>query len=647
MRYWRLGPVATPFRQHKGMRVPHGARLTRRTFLDGAAVGGLAGLLPPSRVAATTPEWRHALSLLGEPKYPAGFPHFDYARPDAPKGGQVRLGVQGTFDNFNLFTAGVRGELESGVGTLLHDTLMVPSQDEASTEYGLIAEAVTFPEDRSSVTYRLNPAARFSDGRPITQADVIFSFETLKATSPFYAFYYHNVVKAEPTGERAVTFTFSEKGNRELPQIVGQIPVLPKHWWTGTGPNGAPRSPTETTLEPPVGSGPYRIKAFEAGRYALYELNPDFWARDLNVARGHNNFREIRYEYYRDGTVLLEAFKGDRTDYRSENSARQWATSYDFPAVTEKRVIREEFPIRNMGVMQAFAFNLRRPRFTDARVRRAFNLAFDFEDTNRSLFYGLYERIDSYFYGTDLASSGLPQGRELKLLEGLRDKIPASVFTTPYKNPVNGSNDAVRANLREAIRLLGEAGYELKGRQLVAKAGGEPFRAEMLGYDGSAERYVLPYRQALERIGIAIDLRIVDAAQYQNRLRSFDFDIVTQLWPQSLSPGNEQRDFFGSAAADRQGSRNVGGIKDPAVDALIDTIIFATDREELVAATRALDRVLLAHDYVVPQWSSRVTRTARWDRFGHPDKLPELGGSGFPTIWWWDEAKVAKTGTPR
>jgi microcin C transport system substrate-binding protein len=310
-------------------------------------------------------------------------------------------------------------------------------------------------------------------------------------------------------------------------------------------------------------------------------------------------------------------------------------------------VIKEEFPIRSSGVMQAFVFNLRRPRFVDPRVRRAFNLAFDFEDTNRTLFYGLYQRVDSYFFGTDLASSKLPEGLEREILESVKGKVPASVFTTPYRNPVNGSPDAVRGNLREAVRLLGEAGYELKGRQLVDKRSGEPFRAEFLGFDQNTERFVLPYKGALERVGIAVDLRIVDAAQYQNRLRSFDFDVTTSVWAQSLSPGNEQREYWGSVAADRPGSRNLAGIKDPGIDALIERIIFANDRAELVAATRALDRVLLAHEFVVPQWSSRVTRTARWNRFGRPERLPEYGGSGFPTIWWYDEALAAKTGAPR
>jgi microcin C transport system substrate-binding protein len=584
---------------------------------------------------------------MGAPKYPAGFAHFDYVRTDAPAGGLARLGHQGTFDNFNLFVAGVKGELEQGIGLFLYDTLMVPSQDEVATTYGLVAESVSFPEDRGSVTYRLRPEARFADGSPLGTADVVFSFETLKATSPFYNLYYHNVVQAAETGPHEVTFTFAETGNRELPQIVGELPVLPRAWWTAAGRDARPRDPGQTTLEPPLGSGPYRLKSFEPGRFALYELLPDYWARDLPVNRGRNNLREIRFEYFRDSTVLLEAFKGDRIDYRTENSARSWATGYDFPAVADGRVVREEFASRATGTMQCFAFNLRRPKLADRRVRRAFNLAFDFEDTNRTLFYGLYQRIDSFFSGTELASSGLPDGLEREILEGVRDKVPASVFERPYKNPVNGGADLVRQNLREAVRLLGEAGYELRGRNMVARATGEPLRVEMLGYDQSTERYVLPYRQTLERIGIGLDLRIVDAAQYQNRLRVFDFDVTTTVWLQSLSPGNEQRDFFGSAAADRPGSRNIVGIKDAGVDALIERVIFAKTRPELVAATHALDRVLLHHDYVVPQWTSTVTRTARWNRFGHPPNLPEYGGVTFPTLWWWDQALAAKTGGTR
>jgi microcin C transport system substrate-binding protein len=597
--------------------------------------------------SAQEPAWRHGLSLMGEPKYPAGFKHFAYVNPDAPKTGLVRLGAQGTFDNFNLFVAGVKGELENGIGGLLYDPLMSEALDEVGTEYGVLAEAVRYPADYSSVTYRLRAEARWHDGKPVTPADVIFSFTTLKANSPQYAFYYKNVEKAEQSGERDITFTFAEKGNRELPQIVGQIPVLPKHWWEGTAPDGRKRDVTQTTLEPPLGSGPYRLKSFDAGRMATYERVSDYWGKDVPAQRGKYNFAEIRFEYFRDSTVLLEAFKGDRYDWRSENSARNWATAYDFPAVQEGRVVKEEFPIRASGVMQAFVFNLRRTKFQDERVRRAFNFAFDFEDINRTIFFGQYQRIDSYFFGTELASSGLPDEQELAVLESVRGKVPPSVFTTPYKNPVNGTPENVRANLREALRLMQEAGFELKGRQLVHKATGEPLSVEFLGFDPSLERYVLPYKQALERIGVAVSVRLVDAAQYQNRLRAFDFDITTSVWPQSLSPGNEQRDFWGSAAADRPGSRNLAGIKNEAVDALIEKVVFARDRAELVAATKALDRVLLHHHYVVPQWTSRTSRTARWNRFGRPQKMPEYGGAAFPTIWWYDEALAAKTGAPR
>jgi microcin C transport system substrate-binding protein len=613
-----------------------------------AALIAATPLAASAQTAASETEapWRTGLSLLGEPRYKEGFPHFGYVNPNAPKGGTVRLAAQGTFDNFNLFTDGVKGELEDGIN-LIYDTLMTASLDEVATEYGLLAEAVRHPADYAWVSYRLRPEARWHDGRPVTPADVIFSFETLKAQSPRYAFYYKNVVKAEQSGEREITFTFNEKGNRELPQIVGQIPVLPKHWYEAAGPDGRKRDPAQTSLEPPLGSGPYRLKSFEAGRSAIYERVPSYWAKDLNVNKGKHNFDEFRYEYFRDSTVLVEAFKGDRFDFRIENSARNWSTAYDVPAVREGRLIKEEFPLRALGVMQAFVFNLRRPKFQDERVRRAFNLAFDFEDINRTIFYGLYERIDSYFFGTELASSGLPEGREKAILESVKEKVPPSVFTTPYKNPVNGAAEATRNNLREAVRLLNEAGYELRGRQMVHKARNEPLTVEMLGFDPNLERYALPYKQALERIGVSVNLRIVDAAQYQNRLRSFDFDVTTTVWGQSLSPGNEQRDYWGSEAADRPGSRNLAGIKDPGIDALIEKVIFAESRDELVAATKALDRVLLAHNYVVPQWASRVNRTVRWNRFGRPDKLPEYGSSGFPTIWWWDEALVAKTGLPR
>ncbi|MFL5134073.1 MAG: extracellular solute-binding protein [Microvirga sp.] len=605
----------------------------------------LAACLAFTPLAAQEAPWRHGSALLDEPKYPQGFSHFDYVNPNAPKGGLVRLGALGTFDSFNIVVAGVKGSPEQGLG-LIYETLTTSALDEANASYGLLAESFSYPEDYSSVSFRLRPEARWHDGRPVTTDDVIFSFESLKANSPTYAFYYANVSKAEKVGEREVKFTFDEKGNRELPQIMGQLMVLPKHWWEGTAPDGRKRDVTQTTLEPPLGSGPYRLKSFDTGRNASYERVKDYWGEKINVNVGQNNFDEIRYEYYRDATVLLEAFKSDRLDFRTENSARNWAAGYDFPARQEGRVILEEFPFRATGVMQAFVLNMRRDKFKDQRVRRAFNLAFPFEELNKTIFYGLYERPSSYFYGLDLASSGLPEGQELKILESIRDKIPASVFTTPYKNPINDSPETVRNNLREADRLLKEAGWEVKnGRRVNAK--GEVLSAELLSSSPNEERVFLPYKASLDRLGIATTVRTVDDVQYTNRTRAFDFDVATGLWPQSLSPGNEQREFWGSQAATREGSRNLPGIADPGVDALIDKIIFAKDRNDLVAATKALDRVLLAHDYVVPQWTSLKQRTARWNRYSHPEAMPRYGGAAFPTIWWYDEAKAAKTGAPR
>ena len=615
------------------------ARLLRRAVTLVAL--GCVTLVAPA--AAQNEDWRHGLSLFGDLKYPAGFKHFEYVNPDAPKGGTVRQIAFGTFDNFNLAVAGVKGSLAMGQG-MIYDSLMTSALDEVSSEYGQIAEAVRHPADFSSVTYRLRPEARWHDGKPITPEDVIFSFDTFKKHSPQLAAYYRHVVKAEKSGEREVTFTFDAPGNRELPQIVGQLTVLPKHWWEGTDASGKPRDVGATTLEPPLGSGAYRIKDFVPGRTIVYERVKDYWGKDLNVSIGQNNFDEIRYEYFRDSTVALEAFKGDLVDWRTENSAKSWATAYDFPAVKEKKVVLEEFPIRNFGIMQAFAFNTRREKFADPRVRLAFNYAFDFEEMNKQIFYGQYERIKSYFQGTELASSGLPEGQELAILETVRDKVPPEVFTTPYSNPAGGSPEAVRKNLREAMRLLKEAGWEVRNQKLVNTKTGEPMTVEFLVDEPSSERFVLFYKPSLERLGMTVTVRTVDDAQYQNRLRQWDFDIIVANWGQSLSPGNEQRDFWGSQAADRPGSRNLVGIRNPAVDALIDRVIYAKDREELVAATHALDRVLLWNHYVVPQWTYGKIRTARWDRFGRPDPLPRYGLSGFPTVWWWDKEKAAKVG---
>ncbi len=594
--------------------------ITRRKLLQGSAfaalapalgtVAGVPAINPANAQSASEPAWRHALSLFGEVKYPADFKRFDYVNPDAPKGGVARMISIGTFDNFNIAVMGVKGSI-APAALLISETLMTRAQDEVATEYGLLAESVAHPGDFAWVIYRLRKEARWNDGKPVTPEDVIFSFDALKKQSPFYSSYYRHVVKAEKNGDRDIKFSFDSPGNRELPTIVGEMPVLPQHWWEGVDSQGRKRDVSATTLEKPLGSSPYRIKEFIAGRSVVMERVKDYWGANLPAQIGQNNFDELRFEFFRDNTVALEAFKADQADWIAENSAKQWATAYDFPAVAEKRVVREEFPVNDSGRMQAFAFNLRRDQFKDTRLRRAFNYAFDFEEMNKQLFYGQYKRIDSYFYGTELASSGLPSGQELQILETVRDKVPADVFTQPYTNPVGGNPEAVR---------------------------------EILVQDPSSERIALFYKPSLERIGVTASVRVVDDAQYENRLRAFDFDVIIDQWGESLSPGNEQREFWGSQAADVPGSRNAVGIKNPAVDALIDKVIFAKDRAELVAATKALDRVLLWNFYVVPQYTYPFSRYARWDRFSHAEPLPKYGRSGLPTLWWYDAEKAAKIG---
>src|SRR5690242_11435398 len=543
-------------------------KFTRRSILRVSAMAAAlpaAGRLPfveaaVAQAAAGQPEWRHALSLFGDIKYPEGFKHFDYVNPAAPQGGTVRRVAFGTFDNFNTVVAGVKGSLATGL-ELVQETLMTPALDEVSTVYGLLAEAVRYPEDRSSVTYRLRANGRWHDGQPVTVDDVIFSFETFKANSPFYGAYYRHVTKAAKTGEREITFTFDAGGNRELPQIVGELPVLAKHWWEGTDKNGNKRNVTQTTLEPPLGSGPYKVKEVTPGRTIVYEKVADYWGKGLPVAIGANNFALARFDYYRDTTVALEAFKGDQVDFRTENSAKNWATAYDFPAVRDKKVIREEFPVRSSGVMQAFAFNIRRDKFKDAKLRLAFNFAFDFEEMNRQIFFGQYTRIASYFQGTELAATGTPAGLELEILNTVKDKVPADLFTKPYSNPVGGNPQAVRTNLREALTLLRAAGYEVRNTKLTNTKTGEALTVEFLVEDPATERFVLFYKPSLERIGIGVSVRTVDSAQYENRLRQWDFDIIVTNWGESLSPGNEQRGYWGSQAADIPGSRNLVGIK--------------------------------------------------------------------------------------
>ena len=606
------------------------------------SVGGLPIVGAAQAQSANEPTWRHALSLFGQIKYPADFKRFDYVNPEAPKGGVARQIAVGTFDNFNIVVSGVKGQV-AGAVAFIYESLTTPALDEVSTEYGALAEAVSHPDDFSYVTYRLRPEAKWHDGKPVTADDVIFSLDAFKKHHPMYSAYYSHVVKAEKVGEREVKFVFDAPGNRELPQIVGQLTVLPKHWWEGTDAQGRKRDVSATTLEVPLGSGPYRVKEFVAGRSITLERVKDYWGRDFATNVGRNNFDELRYEYFRDATVAIEAFKADQVDWRTENSAKNWATAYDFPAVTEKRVILEEFANRSSGVMQAFVPNLRRAKFSDPRVRRALNFAFDYEEMNKQLFYGQYKRVSSYFDGLDeLMATGLPQGKELEILQTVRAEVPPEVFTTAYANPVGGSPEAVRDNLREALRLFKEAGYEVRDRKLVDVKTGTQFALELLNQDPSFERVTLFYKPSLERLGIAVSVRTVDPTQYENRTRDWDFDIVTNSWGESQSPGNEQRDFWSSKSADVAGSRNIGGIKNPAIDKLIERLIYAKDRDDLVAATKALDRVLLWNHYVVPQWTYTKVRTARWDRFGRPTELPKYGQSGFPFVWWYDADKAAR-----
>ena len=589
------------------------------------------------QATAEEPKWRHGLSLFGTLKYKPGFKNFDYVNVNAPKGGTLRMASIGTFDSLNPFILKGRPAALSG---MIYDTLLQPSGDEPSSEYGLLAQSVSYPDDFSSVTYRLRPEARWHDGKPVTPEDVIFSLEVLKKGHPRYAYYYANIIKAEKTGKHEVTFYFSQKGNRELPQITGQLTILPKHYWEGTDANGKKRNFFASTLVPPLGSGPYRIGKVIAGRSITVERVKDYWGKDLPVNAGRNNFDRLQADYFRDDTVALEAFKGDQFDVRFENSAKNWATAYKVKSVEKGDIIKSRFVTKNPERMQAFIFNTRRAMFSDARVRQAFNLAFDFEWANKNLFYNQYTRVKSFFEGSELAATGLPQGRELEILEKLRGQIPPQVFTEIYKNPVNGTPRLLRVNLRKARKLLEEAGWKIKNRVLTNVKSGEQMKIEVLLVSPSFERIVLPYKKNLERLGIQVRVRTVDLSQYQNRLDGFDFDMIVGGWGQSLSPGNEQRDYWGSKAADRKGSRNLAGIKNPAIDKLIEQIIYAKDRTELLNVTHALDRVLLWNHYVVPQWFSKGTRVARWNRFGLPEKLPDYQ-IGFPGIWWFDKTKAA------
>ena len=578
---------------------------------------------------AADPAPSHGLAIYGDLAYPADFKHFEYVNPDAPKGGKLRQGVaESTFDSFNPWI--IKGNPAAGIG-LLYDTLLVGAADEPFSEYGLLAKTVQTPADRSWVAFELRPEARWHDGKPITADDVVWSFETLLAKgAPTYRFYYQSVEKVEKTGERSVKFSFKPGTNRELPLIVGQLPVLPKHWW-------ATRNFEATTLEPPLGSGPYRVGKFEAGRFIELERVADYWGAEIPVNKGRWNFDVQRFEYYRDATVALEAFKGGNYDFRVEASAKEWATAYEIPEVKAGRIVKEAVPNKRPTGMQCFAMNLRRPLFQDRRVREALGLAFDFEWSNKTLFYGQYTRTESYFANSDLASSGVPSGEELAILEKYRGRVPDEVFTKAYAAPRTDGSGNNRENLRRAAELLKEAGWVPQAGKLVKD--GAPFTFEMLLASPLFERVALPYAKNLEKIGITANVRTVDTSQYRRRTDSFDYDVIVAGFGQSESPGNEQRDYWGSEAAKREGSRNAIGIADPSIDALVEGLIASPDRKTLVTRTRALDRVLLWNQFVVPNWYIDSDRIAYWNKFGKPAVVPKDGVQ--IDAWWVDPEKAA------
>ena len=570
----------------------------------------------------------HAIAMHGEPKYGPDFTHFDYVNPNAPKGGTLRRSARGTFDSFNAYIPkGV-----PGAGST-NETLLKHSADEPFTLYGLIAESVEWPEDRSWVIFTLRPEARWHDGQAITVEDVIWSFETLRTKGrPLYRFYYGSVVGAEKIGERRVKFSFSEAENRELPLILGDLPILPMHYWKS-------RDFEKTTLKPPLGSGRYRIAEFEAGRSIILERVEDYWGKDLAVNRGHGNFDRIRFDYFRDALIIRETLKAGELDFFSENSAKDWSTAYNIPAVQEGLLIKEQFLNKSSGGMQGIFMNSRRSPFDNRLVRQALTFAFDFQWTNQHIYYGLYLQPASYFAPTELAATGLPRGEELEILERYRGRIPEEVFTRVYEPPKTDGSGWPRENLKRAFELLAQAGWIVRDLKLVNKESSQQMSIEIMYQQQSLERSILPFVRNLRRLGINVRMRLVDTSQYINRIRNFDFDMIIFGVAQSLSPGNEQREYWSSAAADRRGSRNIAGIKDPVIDELIELLITAPTRESLVARTQALDRVLLWGHHVIPQLLAPYDRMVYWDKFGRPKITPVLGPS--PNYWWFDPIKTA------
>jgi len=597
------------------------------------ATSVLFGLLAAASGVAAD-EARHGLSAFGELKYGPDFQHFDYVNPNAPKGGRLaHIGPAATitFDSFNPFI--LRGDAAQGLD-LLFDSLMVRAMDEPDAVYGLVAKTAKLAPDRRSVTFQMRPEAKFSDGSPLTADDVVFTFETLKTKGhPHYRILLRDVVRAEALGPHEVRFVFQGENLRDLPLTVATLPILSKAYY-------ATREFDQTTLEPPLGSGPYRISDFKQGSYTTFKRREDYWAKDLPVNRGRYNFDEIRYEYFRDRTAALESLKAGAYDLREEFTAKDWATSYDIPQVKDGRIVLLTLPDESPSGAQGFFLNNRRAKFSDRRVRKALDYAFDFEWTNANLFYSLYTRTASYFENSEMKATGKPSPEELALLEPYRDQLPPEVFDEPYVPPVSDGSGSDRRLLRTAAKLLEEAGWELKGNQRVNK-NGEVLSIEFLVYEPTFERVIAPYIKNLKSLGIDAYIRRVDPAQFERRVKAFDFDIITQRFSMRLTPGAELLNFFGSEAAATEGSFNRAGIKNPVVDALAQKALEAQSREELVTAIRALDRVLRAGHYWIPQWYKASHHIAYWNKFGRPETKPKYD-RGIVDTWWYDAEKASK-----
>jgi len=579
-------------------------------------------LLLCSQPLMALPENMHGIAMHGDLKYPPDFSHFDYVNPEAPKGGRFKEASIGTFDSLNPFI--VKGTVAEGTG-LLYDSLMTRALDEPFSQYGLLAEQLRVPEDRSWIEFDLHPEARFSDGHPVTAEDVVFTFDLLKKKgSPFFKSYYAGIQNVTALTAATVRFEFGASTNRELPLIVGEVPILPEHYW-------AERDFETPSLEPPLGSGPYLVDRIDPGRTIVYKRNPDYWGRDLAVNRGRHNFDYHQYDYYRDSTVALEAFKAGEYDFRSEHASKAWATGYTGAPFDDGRIIKEEIRHQNPVGMQGFIMNTRRTLFSQPEVRQALTYAFDFEWTNNNLFYGAYTRSHSYFSNSEMAADTLPTPEELEILEPVRDQVPPEVFTRVYRAPSTNGSGNNRPQLRMALALLKQAGWKLEGGKLVDHQG-TPFTFEILLVQKEFERVVAPFIRNLERLGISARIRIVDVSQYINRLRQFDFDMVVYGFGQSSSPGNEQRDYWHSSSADQPGSRNLIGIRNPAVDYLVEQLIAAPDRQQLVLRARALDRVLQWNHYVIPHYHISAYRIAYWNKFAHPAVTPAYD-LGLDT-WW-------------